>query len=119
MRRVALLLAAMALALLRASGVAWAVNKKGTNGPDTLRGTNGADNLLATAATTSSTPSMAATICWAGRARIASSALLKHSTSSRATRSFLEVPATISFGLARVRTMWLAGKVTTFCSMAA
>jgi Ca2+-binding RTX toxin-like protein len=46
MRRVALVLAATALALLLASGVAWAVNKIGTDGPDTLRGTNGADNLL-------------------------------------------------------------------------
>src|SRR5215208_2045771 len=46
MRRVALMLAAMALALLLASGVALAVNKVGTNGPDTLRGTNGDDNLL-------------------------------------------------------------------------
>ena len=44
MRRVALAVAAMALALLLASGVAWAVNKVGTNGPDTLRGTNRADN---------------------------------------------------------------------------
>jgi hypothetical protein len=39
-------LAAMALAMLLASGVAWAVNKIGTNGPDTLRGTNGNDNLI-------------------------------------------------------------------------
>jgi Ca2+-binding RTX toxin-like protein len=46
MRRVALVVAAMALALLLASGVAWAVNKVGTNGPDTLRGTNRADNLV-------------------------------------------------------------------------
>jgi Ca2+-binding RTX toxin-like protein len=46
MRRVVLVLAAMALALLLASGVAWAVNKIGTNVPDTLRGTNGADNLI-------------------------------------------------------------------------
>jgi Ca2+-binding RTX toxin-like protein len=45
MRRVVLVLAAMALALLLASGVAWAVNKIGTDGPDTLRGTNRADNL--------------------------------------------------------------------------
>ena len=45
MRRVVLVLAAMALALLLASGVAWAVNKVGTNGPDTLRGTHGDDNL--------------------------------------------------------------------------
>ena len=46
MRRVALVLGAMALALLLASGVAWAVNKIGTDGPDTLRGTNKADNLI-------------------------------------------------------------------------
>jgi Ca2+-binding RTX toxin-like protein len=46
MRRVVVVLAAMALAMLLASGVAWAVNKVGTNGPDTLRGTNRDDNLL-------------------------------------------------------------------------
>jgi Ca2+-binding RTX toxin-like protein len=46
MRRVALVLAAMALALLLASGVALAVNKIGTNGPDTLTGTHGNDNLI-------------------------------------------------------------------------
>jgi hypothetical protein len=46
MRRTILLLATMALTLLVASGVALAVNKIGTNGPDTLRGTNGADNLV-------------------------------------------------------------------------
>jgi Ca2+-binding RTX toxin-like protein len=46
MRRVILLLAAMAATLLVASGLALAVNKIGTNGPDTLRGTNGDDNLV-------------------------------------------------------------------------
>jgi len=46
MRRTILLLATMALTLLVASGVALAVNKVGTNGPDTLRGTNGADTLI-------------------------------------------------------------------------
>jgi Ca2+-binding RTX toxin-like protein len=46
MRRTILLVAAMALTLLAASGVAVAVNKIGTDGPDTLSGTNGADNLL-------------------------------------------------------------------------
>jgi hypothetical protein len=45
MRRTILLMATMALTLLVASGVALAVNKVGTNDPDTLRGTNGADNL--------------------------------------------------------------------------
>ncbi len=46
MRRLVLLLAAMALALVVASGVALAVNKIGTDGPDTLRGTSRADTLL-------------------------------------------------------------------------
>src|SRR3712207_1884748 len=46
MRRAVLVLAAMTLALLLASGVAWAVNEIGTNGPDTLRGTHEDDNLL-------------------------------------------------------------------------
>src|SRR5829696_10083618 len=44
MRRTILLLATMALTLLVASGVALAVTKIGTNGPDILRGTNRADN---------------------------------------------------------------------------
>ena len=46
MRRTILLLATMSLTLLVASGVALAVTKIGTNGPDTLRGTNKADSLL-------------------------------------------------------------------------
>ena len=46
MRRAILLVAMMAVSLLVASGVALAVNKIGTNGPDTLRGTNEGDNLL-------------------------------------------------------------------------
>ena len=46
MRRTIVLVATMALTLLVASGVALAVTKIGTNGPDTLRGTNGADNLI-------------------------------------------------------------------------
>ena len=46
MRRVAFVVAAVALALVMASGVALAVNEVGTNGPDTLRGTNGNDNLI-------------------------------------------------------------------------
>jgi Ca2+-binding RTX toxin-like protein len=45
-RRTILLLFAMIATLLLASGVALAVNKVGTNGPDTLRGTNRDDNLL-------------------------------------------------------------------------
>ena len=60
MRRTMLLLNAMVLTLLVASGVALAVTKVGTkvgtNGPDTLRGTNRADNLQAMALTTHSSP---------------------------------------------------------------
>jgi Ca2+-binding RTX toxin-like protein len=40
------MVATMALTLLVASGVALAVNKIGTDGPDTLTGTNGDDNLI-------------------------------------------------------------------------
>jgi Ca2+-binding RTX toxin-like protein len=46
MRHTVLLLATMTLTLLVVSGVALAVTKIGTNGPDTLRGTNGDDNLV-------------------------------------------------------------------------
>jgi Ca2+-binding RTX toxin-like protein len=46
MRRVVLVLAAMALALLLASGVALAVNMIGTDGPDTFTGSDGNDNLI-------------------------------------------------------------------------
>jgi len=46
MRRTIVLLATMALSLLVASGVALAVTRIGTEGPDTLRGTNGADTLI-------------------------------------------------------------------------
>ena len=44
MRRILMPLAAMALTLAVASGVALAVNEIDTNGPDTLRGTNGDDD---------------------------------------------------------------------------
>ena len=54
MRRLILAFAVMAVTLVVAGGVALAVNKVGTDGPDTLRGTNGDDNLIAAAATTSS-----------------------------------------------------------------
>ena len=46
MRRTIVLLATMALSLLVAGGVALAVTRIGTEGPDTLRGTNGADTLI-------------------------------------------------------------------------
>jgi hypothetical protein len=46
MRRTILLLTTMALTLLVASGVALAVTKIGTDGPDTLSGTNRSDTLV-------------------------------------------------------------------------
>jgi hypothetical protein len=46
MRRTILMVTTVALTLLVASGVALAVTKIGTDGPDTLRGTNGDDNLI-------------------------------------------------------------------------
>ena len=45
MRRVILVLAAMAATVVVASGVAWAVTKVGGPGPDVLRGTNQHDTL--------------------------------------------------------------------------
>ena len=46
MRRTVVLLATMTLTLLVASGVALAVTKIGTDGPDTLMGTKGSDQLV-------------------------------------------------------------------------
>ncbi len=46
MRRLVLLLTAMALSLLVASGVALALIKTGTDGPDTIMGTKGSDELV-------------------------------------------------------------------------
>ena len=46
MRRVVLVLALVATMLVAVSGITLAVNKIGSNGPDTLKGTNEADNLL-------------------------------------------------------------------------
>src|SRR5215218_10474870 len=46
MRRAILLVATMALTVLVASGVGWAVTKIGTDRSDTLRGTNRADTLI-------------------------------------------------------------------------
>ena len=46
MRRTILMVATMALTLVVASGVALAVTRIGTDGPDILRGTNGDDNLV-------------------------------------------------------------------------
>ena len=97
MKRILLVLAAMALALLLASGVAWAVTKIGTDGPDTLRGTNGDDNLIGKGGNDRLSGCVAATPSWAGRARIGLIPI--HSGCQRgcaqARRTCLVVPATI------------------------
>ena len=46
MRRIILVVLAMAMTLVVASGAAWVANEIGTDGPDTLWGTNSADNLF-------------------------------------------------------------------------
>ena len=46
MKRILLLFTVMAVSLAVASGVALAVDREGTNGPDNLRGTNRADTLV-------------------------------------------------------------------------
>ncbi len=59
MRRLILLLTAMALTLVVASGVTLAVNKIGTNGPLILRGTNSdvsSADILERVTTTSPSP---------------------------------------------------------------
>jgi hypothetical protein len=68
MRRVILLLMVMAATSVVASGLAWAVNKVGTNGPDTLRGTNGDDNLLGKGGNDDLFGLGGVTTCWAARA---------------------------------------------------
>ena len=70
MRRTILLMAPMALTLLVASGVALAVTKIGTNGPDTLRGTNGTTTSSARTAATHSSDCVVQTTYWAGQAKI-------------------------------------------------
>ena len=44
--KIILLVASIALAVVLASGVAWALTKIGTDGRDTLVGTNGVDTLV-------------------------------------------------------------------------
>ena len=70
MRRTILLMATMTLTLLVASGVALAVTRIGTNGPDTLRGTKGDDNLLGKGANDILLSLAARTPCWAGQAKM-------------------------------------------------
>ena len=61
MRRLVLLLTAMALSLLVASGVALAVIKTGTDGLDTIIGTKGSDELVGRGAPTGSTAELVRT----------------------------------------------------------
>ena len=69
MRRVVLLLTVMAATLVVASGVALAVTKIGTDGPNTLRGTNGADNLIGKGGNDDLFGLGGRITCWAERAR--------------------------------------------------
>jgi hypothetical protein len=63
MPRLILVLAVMAVTLAVASGVALAVDKVGTNGPDALMGTNRVDNLSGKRATIRSKGWMATIPC--------------------------------------------------------
>jgi hypothetical protein len=105
MRRVVLVLAAMALAMLLASGVAWAVTKIGTNGPDTLRGTTKSDNLVGRAATTYSLVMLATTTCWAGWARTYFlAAILNAANPPAVTNPWWAVVATMQLSAAKAPT---------------
>jgi hypothetical protein len=99
MRRVFLLLTTMALALVLASGVALAVTKIGTDGPDTLRGTNGADNLLGNGGNDDLFGLGGRDNQLGGRARIGSSAAT-NAAPKEATRTWWAVPETTGYSAA-------------------
>ena len=97
MRRGFLLLTTMALALVLASGVALAVTKIGTDGPDTLRGTNGADNLLGNGGNDDLFGLGGRDNQLGGRARIGSSAATNAAPTKEASRTWWAVPPTMGF----------------------
>ena len=103
MRRTIVLLATMVLTLLVASGVALAVTKIGTNGPDTLRGTNGADNLLGKGANDVLYALGGRDNQLEGRARIGSSAAT-NAAPKEATRPWWAVPETTGYSAGSTRT---------------
>ena len=94
MRRLVLALAVMAVTLVAAGGIALAVNKIGTNGPDTLRGTNGDDNLIGKGGNDRLFFLNGRDTVLGGRARIWLLAIQGRGR-SEATRTYREVPATI------------------------
>ena len=86
-----------AVTLVVASGVALALNKLGTNAPDTLRGTNKNDFLLGRGGGDDIYGWGAQTTCKAGRAKISSLAENVNAGSSpKATRTSWEGPVTIT-----------------------
>jgi Ca2+-binding RTX toxin-like protein len=85
--------AATAVTLLLASGVAWAVTKVGTDGPDTLRGTNSDDNLLGKGSQDVLFGLGGGDNLDGGRVRTGSSAAT-NGVPKEATRTCWEVPAT-------------------------
>jgi hypothetical protein len=103
MRRLVLLLMGMAMVLVLASGVALAVNKIGTNGPDTLRGTNGADNLLGRGGNDALFGFGGHDNMLGGKARIGSSAATS-GVPLEATRTWWAVPATMGFKAGKAQT---------------
>jgi hypothetical protein len=94
LRRAILLVATMVLTVLVASGVALAVTKIGTDGPDTLRGTNGNDKLIGKGAMTYSSPCVATTTSLVVRVKILFSAVTS-GVPWVATRTWTVVPATM------------------------
>jgi len=69
MKRLILLFATMVATMVVASGVALAVTKIGTDGPDHLKGTNKDDILIGKVVTTYFLLYVAMTPWWAGRAK--------------------------------------------------
>jgi hypothetical protein len=86
-----------AVTLVVASGVALALNKLGTNGPDILRGTNKSDNLLGRGGGDDIYGWGARTTCKADLAKISLLAEnVNASASPEATRAYWEGSATIT-----------------------
>ena len=117
MRRTLLSLTTMVVALLLASGVAWAVNKIGTDGPDTLKGTNGDDNLIGKGGNDDlySLNGRDTLLGGPGKDVVTDT---PRQCRSEATRSFLVVPATISSSVAETPTTCWVMQATTFYSTA-
>jgi RTX calcium-binding nonapeptide repeat (4 copies) len=104
MRRTILMVTTVALTLLVASGVALAVTKIGTDGPDTLRGTNADDHLLGLGGNDELFAFRGDDSLLGGRTRICSGQEPTTATPTAATRPCSEVLATTSSTAAKVQT---------------